>query len=229
MSRDTFSIPELYLLGSAFDAKVLFGLPEKAIYQLQGRGIFDKAHEKLIDKGLFTSDGKLTKAGMFVIQSLEIYHQSIKYVRINHMIFAFGHKDENKLIMLVEVEGQEAYKLLVVTKGAALKLLIEHSSIIRREPKEDEKAFLKDELSNERRNQIHEYEPETIVNLEIFKTSKLATKAEELTFYNQWIAFERDLELIMFEVTREKYYRASQYGFMKMLFDEMEFPYEEAK
>jgi len=62
-STDTFTVPELYLLAAAFGGNVLFGLPEKQIYQLRGEEVFKEAHERLIEKEIITADGKITKGG----------------------------------------------------------------------------------------------------------------------------------------------------------------------
>ena len=82
----------MYLLAAAFGGNILFGLPEKQIYQLQGKEVFKEAHERLIEKELLTPEGKITKAGAIVIQAVEYYHQSEKYVRIHNLMFAFSHR-----------------------------------------------------------------------------------------------------------------------------------------
>ena len=108
-ARDTFTAPELYLLGAAFGGDVLFGLPEKESYQLQGEEVFKEAHDRLIEKELLTPEGKITKAGAIVIQAVQYYHQSEKYVRIHNLMFAFRAQDEDELILLVELEERGHY------------------------------------------------------------------------------------------------------------------------
>ena len=51
-STDVFTAPELYLLAAAFGGNVLFGLPEKEIFQLQGEEVFKAAHERLSSQQL---------------------------------------------------------------------------------------------------------------------------------------------------------------------------------
>ncbi|MBC8831125.1 DUF5081 family protein, partial [Escherichia coli] len=41
--------------------------------------------------------------------------------------------------------------------------------------------------------------------------------------------FEMEDKLMMIDVVNDTYYRGSQYALLKLLFDELEFPYEEAK
>ena len=99
MSEETtkiFTAPELYLLAAAFGGKALFGLPEKEIYQLKGDGVFQEAYQRLIDKEILTTEGKITRGGAFIIQAVEMYHQSKKYVRINNLMFAFQEKNQDE-------------------------------------------------------------------------------------------------------------------------------------
>lgn len=48
-------------------------------------------------------------------------------------------------------------------------------------------------------------------------------------YYKQYLAFEMEDKLMMIDVVNDTYYRGSQYALLKLLFDELEFPYEEAK
>lgn len=225
---DTFTVPELYLLAAAFDGHVLFGLPEKEIYQLKSEEVFAEAHQKLIDKEIITSEGKLTDGGAIIVQAVELYHQSQKYVRINNLMFAFREQDEDELILLVEIEDQEKYKLLVISKAIVLKILGEYFPVVLREPEELEKTFLKKELSNEERREIEQYEPDHMMNLEFFHLTEEQRVSSNPSYYQQWFTFEKENKLMMIDTVQKKYYHASQYWFLKFLFDQMEFPYKEA-
>ncbi len=229
-STDTFTAPELYLLAAAFGGNVLFGLPEKQIYQLQGEEIFKEAHERLIEKELLTPEGKITKAGAIVIQAVEYYHQSEKYVRIHNLMFAFRAQDEDELILLVELEERGNYQLRVISKAIVLTLLSKHFPLLLREPYEQEKSFLKEELSHQERREIESFEPgKTLMNLEFFHLKAEPRDKFNANYYQQWLAFTKDEKLIMVDAVNKKYYHASQYWFLKMLFDEMDFPYKGEK
>lgn len=226
-STDVFTAPELYLLAAAFGGNVLFGLPEKEIFQLQGEEVFKEAHVRLIDKGIFTTDGKITKNGAIIIQTVEYYHQSEKYVRINNLMFAFREKESDELIVLVETAKQGEYQLRVTSKAIMLKMLCEQFPLIVREPAEKEKTFLKIELSNQERRETEGFEPEQMfMNLEFFHLKEEQKDRFNWHYYQQWLIFTKDEKLIMVDAVNKKYYHASQYWFLKVLFDELEFPYK---
>ncbi|MEN2768986.1 DUF5081 family protein [Ornithinibacillus xuwenensis] len=228
-STDAFNVPELYLLAAAFGGNVLFGLPEKEIYQLKGEEVFEEAHKRLIEKQILSPDGKVTKAGAIIIQAIEYYHQSKKYVRINNLMFAFSSHHEDELILLVELEEKSLYKLFVVSKAIVLKMLGERFPIVIREPQEEEKTYLKEELTNQERHEIEQYDPgDSLLNLEFFHLDEKPQEATNPSFYQQWLAFTNEENLFMVDTVARKYYQASQYWFLKILFDEMEFPYKEA-
>jgi hypothetical protein len=228
-ATDTFTVPELYLLAAAFDGHVLFGLPEKEIYQLKGEEVFAEAHQQLVEKEIITSEGKLTDGGAIIVQAVEFYHQSNKYVRINNLMFAFRQEEEDELILLVEIEEQEKYKLLVLSKAIVLKVLGENFPVVFREPVEEEKTFLKVELSHEERNEIDQHELDHLMNIEFFHLKEKHQDGFNPSYYQQWFIFEKENKLMMIDTVQKRYYHASQYWFLKLLFDEMEFPYKEAK
>src|SRR5690625_1846082 len=115
-AQDVFHVTELYLLANAFSTEVLFGLPDKKLYQLKGKEVFDEAFSKLKQKNIFTEAGKLTKGGAYVIRALELYSQSKKYVRIHNVMFAFQEKEADEIIMLTKMEDKTYYGLAFITK-----------------------------------------------------------------------------------------------------------------
>ena len=135
-STDTFNVVELYLLAAAFGGNVLFGLPEKEVFQLKGEEVFEEAHKRLIEKGILTAEGKITDGGAQVIQAIEYYHKSQKYVRINNLMFAFREQDVDELIVLLELEENKTYQLFVVSKALVLSMLGEKFPVVLREPEE---------------------------------------------------------------------------------------------
>jgi hypothetical protein len=229
-STDAFTAPELYLLAAAFGGEILFGLTEKQIYQLKGEEVFKEAHQRLIEKQIITPDGKITKTGAIVIQAVEFYHQSEKFVRINNLMFAFRERDQDEVIVLVELEEKEHYQLRVLSKATVLQMLTVQFPLIVREPEEKEKTFLKKELSHQVRREIENYQPEQMfMNLEFFHLKEEHKDRFNWHYYQQWLIFAKDEQLIMVDTVNKKYYHASQYWFLKVLFDEMDFPYKEAK
>ncbi|MEH7272503.1 DUF5081 family protein [Neobacillus vireti] len=229
-SVDVFTTPELYLLAAAFGCNVLFGLPEKEIYQLKGDEVFKEAYKQLKEKGILTPEGKITKPGAIIIQAVELYHQSEKYVRINNLMVAFREKEHDEVIVLVELEEQGHYQLRVISKAVLLIILSEHFPLVLREPEEKEKSFLKMELSHQERRETQEFESEkSLMNLEFFHLKVEPKNKFNANYYQQWLVFTKDEKLIMVDTVNKKYYHASQYWFLKVLFDELDFPYKEAK
>lgn len=227
---DIFTVPELYLLAAAFDAEVLFGLPDKAIYQLKGEEVFAEAYEQLKAKEILTSEGKLTDGGAMIVQAVQFYHQSKKYVRINNMMFAFREEEDDELILLVEVEEQTTYKLFVMSKAFVLKMLSDIFPLVLREPDEQETTFTKKELSHHDKQLVKNYEiTDELMNIECFRLTAEKKHRSNPQYYEQWLVFEKDDQLMMVDTVTETYYHASQYWFLKILFDELEFPYKEAK
>ncbi len=228
--QDLFHVTELYLLANAFSVDVLFGLPDKKLYQLQGKAIFDEAFSKLKQKNIFTEEGKLTKGGAYVIRALELYSQSKKYVRIHNVMFAFQEKEADEIIMLTEMEDQTYYRLAFISKALVLTILGERFPLILREPKANEKDFLKKEASTETKKELSTYDPgdsENFMNIEYFHMNEQPQKIDNPAFYQQWLTFTKDEALWMVDPTTDTYYHASQYAFLQLLFDEMDFPYKE--
>lgn len=224
---DTFDVTELYLLAAAFDAEALFGLPDKKIFQLQGEEPWSQAHAKLINKGVFDKKGSLTKSGAVIIKTLYTYFFSQKYVRINNLMFAFREKEAEEVIILVET-ADKTYKLYVMAKPLVLKLLGEKVPLLNREPAEVEKNFLQRELSLEDKDAIKEIEvTNDIVNIELFHPRVKPQINTNPNHYQQWLVLSKDKKLIMIDTTQQQYYQASQYWFMKVLFDALDFPYQQ--
>lgn len=218
---DTFHVTELFLLSSAFKAHGLFGLPDKKIYQLGGDTLFQEANEALIQKEVLTVDGGITPGGLHVVNTLEDYYNSNKYVRINNLMFAYKQKDADEVIVLVEYE-KENYRLLVMSKIDVLKLLLDRFPFLQREPEEAEKTWLKTKLSNETKGKLENSSmDEAAMNLESFHISSKSNIT-----YNQWFIFEHENQIIIIDTVAKEYFHVSQYWLMKLLFDEMDFPYK---
>ncbi|KYG26031.1 DUF5081 family protein [Alkalihalobacillus trypoxylicola] len=227
-SNDTFNVPELYLMAAAFKGNTLFGIPDKQTYQLKGSAIFEEAHHRLIGKGILSTEGKLTKNGAVIISVLKEYYSSKKFVRINHLMFAFRDEKAEELIILAEMEEQKAYKLHVVAKPIILKMLSDKLPLILREPDESEKGFLKKELTSEEKKSIQSFQPsDQSINFERFQLNESKKEATNPEYYQQWLIFEKDEKLMMVDTVQKEYYHASQYWFLKILFDELDFPYKE--
>lgn len=225
----TFTAPELYLIAAAFGGNVLFGLPSKEIYQLKGGEVFKEAYERLIEKKILTEEGKLTETGTVIIRTVELYYKSEKYVRINNLMFAFRDKKHDELIVLIEFEDHH-YELRVISKALVLRLLTETFPVMLREPEEKEKTFLKEELSHREKREMETFEPEPmLMNLEFFHLKEEPQDENNAAYYQQWLVFTKDEKLIMVDTVQQKYYHASQYWFLKILFDELDFPYKEVK
>jgi len=223
---DLFNAPELYLLAKAFDSEIILGLPEKRIFQLQGKSPFKQAYNRLIDKSLFTEQGKLTDDGFIVIKTLEQYCKSNRYVRINNAIFAFKGDAKDELIILFEPSDEkEHYKLLVFSKNIVLKWLDESSPLFSRKPRNGEEGFLKRVLLHREKHELDDFEPGHALDIEVFESDK--DPAKHFINRQQWLIFEKSDQLFAVDTENLKYYHASQYWFIKMLFDEMELPYQE--
>ncbi|MBF2362843.1 DUF5081 family protein [Listeria marthii] len=229
-TNDVFSPVELYLLLSPVEAQHLFGLPDKFTFLLKGEDVFAEGFDRLKSKGILTDSGELTDGGGFLIESLIEYHQSKKYVRMNQLMFAFSEKASNEVLVMIEVTPQKEYRFERMNKIYALAMIKDFFPLISREPGERETEFLKEELTNEERKQAAAFEPEqNFISMEFFHMEEEPKEKTNTRHYKQYLAFEMENKLIMIDVVEETYYRGSQYALLKLLFDELEFPYEEVK
>ncbi|MBC2118062.1 DUF5081 family protein [Listeria booriae] len=226
--NDYFSLEEMYLLLAATDGNVLFGFPGKEMFLLRDDDPMAFAHQQLIAKEILTPEGAVTKSGAFVINKLSAYHQSKKYVRCNNIMFSFQEENKEEVVLIIEAEKNKYYRLLVLSKAHALKVLYDGFPIVSREPAEDEKTFLTAELSNQEKNEIKAMElSEPLFNLEVFHLDNYPADITEPSFYQNWLLFLYGDKLITLDIARQQYQQVSQYWFIKQLFDEMEFPYKE--
>ncbi|EIT87250.1 hypothetical protein A374_01164 [Fictibacillus macauensis ZFHKF-1] len=225
INNNYFSAPELYLIAGALGLEYVFGLPDKEIFQFQGEQTFKNAHEQLKEKRILNLAGNITSGGAAVIQAVEIYTLSEKYVRLNNSIFAFKEKKHNEVVCLVE--SKEGYQLHIYSKMDLLKILMNNIPIMSREPLPDEKNYLKKELSLDERETVKGMQGVAPLNLEWVHVKNEPAITTNAQFYQQWVIFNYEEKLIMMDAINKKYYQASQYWFLKILFDELDFPYKE--
>ncbi|MGF9963740.1 DUF5081 family protein [Bacillus rhizoplanae] len=225
--KDTFSTEELYLLASAFDANVIFGLDSKELLIMKGLDVMEQAKQKLIDKEILTVDGKITEGGAAVIQTLQTYYKSRKYVRLNQFMFAFLEEKSDELIMLVEIIPHQQYQLHVLSKAIVLKMLTEHFPMLLREPQEAEYKELTREASDQERKQIEQrsLSGQDMINMELFHLTEKPTLQSNQRYYQQWLFFEEEQKVAAVNLVKEQYLFVSQFWLLKLVFDELEFPY----
>lgn len=225
---DTFTPVELYLLLAPFEVKHIFGIPDKMTYLLKGEDVFAEGFEMLKTKGILNDAGNLTDGGGFLIDSLVEYYESTKYVRLNQLMFAFPKKTSNEVLVMIEIKPQKEYRFERMNKIHALAMMRELFPIINREPGPKETEFLKEELTNEERKRASVFEPGTnFISMEFFHIEETPQEASNPAFYKQYLSFEMENKLIMVDVVNEAYYQGSQYTLLKLLFDELAFPYKE--
>ncbi|MBC1285210.1 DUF5081 family protein [Listeria booriae] len=226
--NDYFSLEEMYLLLAATDGHVLFGFPGKEVFLLRDDDPMAYAQQQLIAKEILTPEGAVTKSGAFVINKLSAYHRSKKYVRCNNIMFSFQEYNNKEVVLIIEAEKNKYYRLLVLSKAHALKVLYDGFPLIAREPDIDEKDFLTAELTNQEKNEIKAMElSESVFNFEVFHLDQYPAQMTEPKFYQNWLLFLYGDKLVSLDVARQQYQQVSQYWFMKLVFDEMEFPYKE--
>lgn len=229
MQEKTFHIRELFLLASAFGAELLFGLPDRKAYQLKEPNLYEKANESLIQKGILDKSGKITDGGVYVIRTLELYYLSKKYVRIHNVLFGFQDEKSDEIITLLEVEENTYYRLSINSKAIVLKLLTIRFPLIIREPGEEEKDFTKKKVPEPIKKDLAKHEPKkNFMNIELFHLDNTPHKLTNTSFYQQWFIFIKYNTLFMIDPMTNRYYIASQYWFLKVLFDALDFPYKEA-
>lgn len=74
------------------------------------------------------------------------------------------------------------------------------------------------------------FNPEkNFISMEFFHLEEKTQEASNPAFYKQYLSFEMENKLIMVDVVNEAYYQGSQYALLKLLFDELAFPYKEDK
>lgn len=224
--NDSFQAAELYLLASSFGANILYGLPDKKLYQLQGEEPFRQAHERLIAKGYLTDEGAFTDEGGFVVEVIRQYVLSKKYVQCNHFMFAFGEQDADNLVMLVEVEKETSYQLYLIEKPLVLQLLVERMPVMSREALPEEKEFLMKELDGDEKEYIQRIGVrDDFLSLDICHKTKEPRSLSNPDFLQSWIVLMEGDKLIMIDCLRKKFYHTSQHYFMKIIFDALDFPY----
>lgn len=85
-----FTAEELLLLASAFDCRMLFGLPDRQLLVMKNKQGFEEAKQGLVDKNIMDVEGKLTKDGFTLVQFLEQYASSDRYIRLDNLMTGFG-------------------------------------------------------------------------------------------------------------------------------------------
>ncbi|MGG0650749.1 DUF5081 family protein [Bacillus mycoides] len=224
--KNTFSTEELYLLASAFEANVVFGLDPKEILVMKGQDVMEQAKQKLIEKEILTLDGKITEGGAVVIQALQAYFNSRKYVRLNQFMFAFLEENADELIVLVEIVPHQQYQLHVLSKMIVLNMLIEHFPILLREPEEEEYKDLMHKASEQERKQLEERSlSDTGINIELFHLTEEPRLQSNPRYYQQWLCLESNQRVAAIDLVKEQYLFVSQFWLLKLLFDELEIPY----
>lgn len=219
--EDVFHLYELYLLAEATGNTDLFGLPDPHIYALVEPTYLEEAKQAVQQKGILDEEGHITKGGFFVIKALSEYATSSKYVQINNLMIASSTSEPDERIVLTEVE-EGYYQMNVLEKHLVLKDLFESVPLIQREPLEEEKEFTVKKMRNrERRRIVGEEVGENALSLTVYDTQTTDTNEEQCA----WLYFMEEDHLFMVNVEEEKYYRVSQYWFMKQLFDSLDIPY----
>jgi hypothetical protein len=225
--KGTFSTEELYLLASAFGANVIFGLDPKELLITKGINVMEIAKQKLVEKEILTKDGQLTEAGALVIQALQEYHKSRKYVRLDQFMFSFREDQTDELIVLTEIVPHNQYQLHVLSKIIVLNMLTNHFPLLLREPKEEEYKELTRKVSEQEREQMEQrsLSDTGLINLELFHLTEKPTLQSNSHYYQQWIFFEWEQKVAAVNLVQDQYLIVSQFWLLKLLFDELEFPY----
>ena len=215
-----YTAEELLLLASAFDCKMLFGLPDRQLLVMKNRQGFEEAKKSLIDKKLMTSDEKLTKDGAIVISLLEQYASSNRYIRLDNLMTGFG-QDEHLITIKWREDGD--FQLFVHQDIAFLKRIMEGYPLFKREPLPEDTTYLKKSIGvNDVKNYLEKDEP--TVQLECFTINYI----EKTTSVEQWMFFEKNGKLQGIDVNNEIAYQLSQYFLVKKIYDFYRFPYKEA-
>ncbi|MHC5251661.1 DUF5081 family protein [Listeria kieliensis] len=228
-AQDTFRAEELFLIASAFGGESVFGLPDRAVFQLQGEDGFREGYEALQEKGILNETGELTDGGALVVESLENYQSCQSYVRLNQFLFGFRDDDSENAYLLIEVEEDSAYRFEVMDKVFILQLLNQQFPLLGRTMPEEEKSFLMRELSAEDAELAALSEPdERFLSMEYFHVNEEPRVEENREFYQQYFLFVWKERLIAVDVVREAYYQVSGYWLWNELYRELKFPVKEA-
>lgn len=95
----------------------IFGLPEREQLALTEPDCAVKALDGLIEKGILTKEGKLTRAAFFMTEMLKQYQESKEYVRFNNVMCAFLPDDEERVIVLTEIGPAKSTHLTIWKNG----------------------------------------------------------------------------------------------------------------
>lgn len=215
-----YTAEELLLLASSFNCQMLFGLPDRQLLVMRHPQGFEEAKQSLIDKKIMTVDGNLTTDGGMVIQLLEQYAISNRYIRLDNLMTGFGTNDH-----LITIKWREdgKFQLYMHQDIALLKRIMEGYPLFNREPLPEDTAYLKKII---RQNEVEEYfeQEKPTVQLECFKIDY----EKKTTSIEQWIFFENNGKLQGIDVNQETAYQLSQYFLVKKIYDFYRFPYKEA-
>ncbi|RIJ63133.1 DUF5081 family protein [Rummeliibacillus sp. TYF005] len=215
-----YTAEELLLLASAFKCQMLFGLPDRQLLVMRHPQGFDEAKQSLIDKEIMTVDGNLTTNGGMVIQLLEQYAISNRYIRLDNLMTGFG---TNNHLITIKWREDGKFQLYVHQDIAFLKRIMEGYPLFNREPLPEDTTYLKKII---RQNDVEEYfeQEKSTVQLECFKIDY----EKKTTSIEQWIFFENNGKLQGIDVNQENTYQLSQYFLVKKIYDFYRFPYKEA-
>lgn len=215
-----FTAEELLLLASAFDCRLLFGLPDRQLLVMKNQQGFEEAKQGLVDKNIMDVEGKLTKDGFTLVQVLEQYASSDRYIRLDNLMTGFG-KDEHLITIKWLEEGK--LQLFVHQNIAFLKRIMEGYPLFNREPLQEDTSYLKRQIQMEETEEYFESGNPT-VQLECFTINY----EEQSATAEQWMFFENNGQLQGIDIENNIVYQLSQYFLVKKIYDFYRFPYKEA-
>lgn len=219
--RDYFSIYELHFLLDAFGGTVMMGLPTREDLTISSENIWKLAKSDLEEKGLVDSDGGLTKAGFVITEVLREYCTGKSLTVINNYYIMTSINGEFSIMIIDTTDG---YQLVKLDSLILLKHLYEKTSLIGREPKEDEKTFLMKEI------ELTETLKELLVSdkailIQNFPLLEMTEIKDSEKLISQLLVVEEDGELLCFNIQSEKLFRYSQYYFLERLYTWLSIPF----
>ncbi|MED1739603.1 DUF5081 family protein [Bacillus swezeyi] len=217
---DTLTAAELYVLAGAAGVSYIFGLPEREQLALTEPDCAVKALDGLIEKGILTKEGKLTRAAFFMTEMLKQYQESKEYVRFNNVMCAFLPDDEERVIVLTEIGPGKVYTFDYLEKREVYLSLISKVSFLMREPREKDRTFLTKPMNPGEKAEVRamDLDEKEILAVETFRFAAVQSLTDP-GFQTTNLYFTKGEDFICIDPLNDRYEWISLYIMNNRIYD----------
>lgn len=217
---DALTAAELYVLAGAAGVNYIFGLPEREQLALIEPDCATEAKNSLIKKGILTVEGKLTRAAYFLTEMLKRYQESKEYVRFNNVLCAFLPEDEERVLVLTEINKGKEYTFDYLEKREVYLSIISNVSFLRRRPSEKDRAFLTKPMNPEEKAEVREMDldKKEILAVETFNLASVPSLTNP-GFQTTNLYFTKGEDFICIDPLQDRYEWVSLYIMNNRIYD----------